>query len=370
MKILCVIDSFGSGGAQRQMIYLACGLKERGHNVEMFSYYPQYEFFKRQIEDAGICIHQLDKRVTSSFYIIKSLSQIVKAQGVEAVIAFLNSPSIYVELASLRFRNRVIIVSERGGGTQECVIKRVMRAALHGLASAVVTNNHANARKLQRFPWLKRRVRVIYNGVRVPVLNFVEAPGSIQRLRLIAIGRIDANKNAANVIEALAQVEKLHGVVPSLSWIGRRDDSVYGSKVDRLLAKYPGVRCRWTWAGERSDVLELLNDSHALIHASYHEGLPNAVCEALAAGRPVLASNVCDHPLLVENEERGFLFDPSSPHAIAEAICRLGSGSRAEWERWSSNARCFAEAHLSTRGMVDKFENELTTALGRRARRT
>jgi len=46
----------------------------------------------------------------------------------------------------------------------------------------------------------------------------------------------------------------------------------------------------------------------AFVHPSFYEGMPNVVCEALAAGLPVLVSDVCDHPLLVEKGVQGFLF--------------------------------------------------------------
>jgi glycosyltransferase involved in cell wall biosynthesis len=69
----------------------------------------------------------------------------------------------------------------------------------------------------------------------------------------------------------------------------------------------------------------------ALIHPSLYEGLPNAVCEALAAGLPVLISNVCDHPLLVVEGERGFLFDPSDPLSIAMSIERAAALDADSW---------------------------------------
>ena len=54
MKILCVIDSLGSGGAQRQIVNLACGLKKKGHDVDVFVYFPEFSFFRffaRKISD-------------------------------------------------------------------------------------------------------------------------------------------------------------------------------------------------------------------------------------------------------------------------------------------------------------------------------
>jgi len=101
----------------------------------------------------------------------------------------------------------------------------------------------------------------------------------------------------------------------------------------------------------------LLRRHDALIHPSFYEGLPNVVCEALATGIPVLASAVCDHPLLVAEGERGFLFDPESPQSIAAAITRFTALSVADRRRFSRNAREYAEANLGVEKMVGAYES-------------
>ena len=65
MKILLVIDHFGSGGAQRQMVYLAGGLHDRGHDVEFFVYHPHHDFFRSAVDERRIVVHEVDRRSTS-----------------------------------------------------------------------------------------------------------------------------------------------------------------------------------------------------------------------------------------------------------------------------------------------------------------
>src|SRR5690606_21739605 len=101
------------------------------------------------------------------------------------------------------------------------------------------------------------------------------------------------------------------------------DDEAAKAEVDAALAA-EGVADRWRWLGRREDVPELMRAHDALVHPAFFEGLPNAVCEALASGLPVLASRVCDHPRLV-GEDRGLLFDPGSPEDIAAALERFAA---------------------------------------------
>jgi glycosyltransferase involved in cell wall biosynthesis len=109
--------------------------------------------------------------------------------------------------------------------------------------------------------------------------------------------------------------------------------------------------------GERTDVPELLSNHHALILGSFYEGLPNAICEALASGRPVLASDIGDHPILIQNNKTGFLFDPNKPEDIAECIYKFTQLSQKELTAMGHKARQFAEKHLSTDVGVTAYEN-------------
>jgi glycosyltransferase involved in cell wall biosynthesis len=53
------------------------------------------------------------------------------------------------------------------------------------------------------------------------------------------------------------------------------------------------------------------------------DGIPNVLVEAMAAGAPVVATNVSGIPELVENEVNGLLIEPDDPQALADALMRL-----------------------------------------------
>ena len=76
-------------------------------------------------------------------------------------------------------------------------------------------------------------------------------------------------------------------------------------------------------AGERDDVGELLAAADLFVLSSRSEGLPLSILEAMAAGLPVVASDVGGVPELVVDGETGLLVPPGDPHALAAAIDRL-----------------------------------------------
>jgi glycosyltransferase involved in cell wall biosynthesis len=92
--------------------------------------------------------------------------------------------------------------------------------------------------------------------------------------------------------------------------------------------------------------------------------LPNVVCEALAAGRPVLVSNTLDHPRLVQDGRSGYLFDWRQPETLAEAIAKLSRLDTHELEAMGQAARTFAAANLSLVGFTDAYEGLFHRLLG------
>ena len=77
------------------------------------------------------------------------------------------------------------------------------------------------------------------------------------------------------------------------------------------------------FAGWRKDVPRILAASDVLVLPSLSEGLPLAVLEAMAAGLPIVASNVGGVPEAVIDGETGFLVEPSSARSLREAILKL-----------------------------------------------
>jgi glycosyltransferase involved in cell wall biosynthesis len=375
MKLLLIIDHFGSGGAQRQIVELACGLKRRGHAVEMFVYHPQHDFFRASLNEHQIAVHERPEGRGSSIGVIKRLAALMRRGRFDVSVSFLPTANIFSELASVVVPGTKLVVSERTSfHDDKSVIGALLRRLLHLLSDWVVANSETQAAWLRSRPWLRNKVSCIYNGVDLSRFRPIEStrmPG--RTLRLLGIGRIGPEKNLANLITALAMFDDKFGYVPEIGWAGGRDSSragqLYCERIDTLLSGLPNVQRSWRWLGLWSDVPSLLREYHALVHPSLYEGLPNAVCEALATGVPVLASNVCDHPLLIADGSRGYLFDPRDPASICTAIAKLAEIDADGWRSLRRNAREYAAASLSVEKMVGSYNALLESLItGRQPR--
>ncbi len=84
-----------------------------------------------------------------------------------------------------------------------------------------------------------------------------------------------------------------------------------------------GLEGRVLFLGVRNDVPKLLAASDVLVLSSEYEGVPLTVLEAMAAGKPVIATAVGGVPELVEDGVTGILVPPRNPEALAQGILRL-----------------------------------------------
>lgn len=362
VDLLFVIDSLGSGGAQRQMVTLARGLHQAGHRVEFFVYHAE-NFFLKELQAAGIPIHLHGKRYRFSFGPVLALRALLRARSFDILLAFLDTPSLYAELASIGVAGPRLVVSERfmflpsGLSLQARAMQQ-----MHRFADAITVNSHHQRDRMNaRYPWMRKKTHTIYNGYDLD--EFRPRPsGSVfnHDLKLLAVASVSPKKNSLNLARAVKICAEEYRVKVVVDWIGRYDAQGEGRVAFERTAAYvqeAGIASQWRWLGERHDIPDQLANCDALVHPSYYEGLSNAICEALCCGRPVLAGHVCDHAYLVQPGIRGLLFDPSSPESIAQCIWefyRLDPSKRSGMGR---DARQFAEEHLSNQRYANAYEH-------------
>jgi glycosyltransferase involved in cell wall biosynthesis len=176
--------------------------------------------------------------------------------------------------------------------------------------------------------------------------------------RLIAVGRLKAPKDFLTLIRAFAELPD--GSFEGLIVGDGPDRAPVEAEIRRL-----GLDGRVRLAGERSDVPALLADSDVFVLSSRSEGLPVSVLEAMAAGLPVVASDVGGLRELVVDGETGLLIPPGDATALAAALSHLiedrdlrpalGAAGRARAEELFDLA-AFRRAH------VELYERELAGA--------
>ncbi len=366
MKILIVIDTLGSGGAQRLKASLAKSLSDLGHKVELVIYNSKDPFFASEFQSYGIKIHTVYKEKQGfSMRVVQQLRSILLKNNYDGVISSMHAPSIYAALAKLGVKKGKLIICEESSSSASIPIFKKFLFYLAALtANSIVANSFNETKLLKRLPGLSKKVHTIWNGFEIT--PFFESQNVIGEKvnKLLVVGRIAYPKNGVNLLKALSLFLSRNGWVPKVDWAGRRDNdnkSIEMQKeMDRYLSKHPEISSNWTWLGEVKNVEKLYHESDALILVSIYEGLPCVICEAMIEGCFVIASNVCDHPLIMGNENRGFLCNPLSPESICDSIERLNSISLKRKNKMIKEAREFAESYFNQDKMAHAYESLLT----------
>lgn len=349
-KILLVIDNLGSGGAQRQIVNLALALKREGYGVQVFIY-QSILHFEPDLAGSEIPLYCFPKKGKYSFRPVLDLRRLVRELEIDVVVSFLETPSLYAEIAMIGLSRPKLVVSERFMYPEGRIpIRLRVMQEFHRLADKITVNSHhQRVRMVKEFPWMGSRISTIYNGYELDRYRSI-GHGANDRIEYLSIASVSRKKNSINLAKALRVLRDMHGISVHVSWVGVESVAIEGRDAFEETDKYleeNGLRENWSWLGERRDVPALLAQCKALIHPSYFEGLPNVICEALASGKPVLASCVCDHPILVRDDFRGYLFDPNSPESIAESILRFERLDTSGMSRMGHNSRMYAESELS-----------------------
>jgi len=361
MNVLCFIDSLGSGGAQRQLVSLGIGLKNRGHAVRFLMYHDDDHFLDM------LKIYDISYHVIKVRSYIKRALEVRKILGCgwqEVVLAFLEAPSFYAEISAISERKWGLIVGERLANPNMNKISGVLLRQFHRVADVVVSNSHTNRMMLEAlFPFLDGKVCTIYNTVDLNRFRLksdyrIGSCGKIhQEFRVFVFASYQKKKNMLNLAKALKIIqEKNNDEAIVVHWYGAMPagpdayDEVFEyvsmNKIEKYFHMHDAVK----------DVERKMTLADAVGLFSFYEGLPNAVCEGMACGKPILLSRVCDAGNLVQDGRNGFLCDPESPEDIADKINCIASLSKEQRERMGQESRKMAEELFSEEKIVGRYE--------------
>ena len=200
----------------------------------------------------------------------------------------------------------------------------------------------------------QRKVTQIYNGVDAarfhpadravsPALTLAGCPFRHPDHWLVGtVGRMQTVKDQTLLARAFIRVlEQAPELKPRLRLV-MIGDGPLRSEAQALLDAAGVADLAWL-PGERHDVPEVLRSLDCFVLPSLAEGISNTILEAMAAGLPVIATQVGGNPELVADGRTGMLVPPSDPEAMARAIIacatdpdqtrRMGQAGRAEVER-------------------------------------
>ncbi len=187
--------------------------------------------------------------------------------------------------------------------------------------------------------------------------SFVRPPEySATAFNLAIVGRLDAVKGHATAIDALATA----GPEVQLHIIGSGPTETQL----RQQVQETGTGTRVHFHGFRRDIYAYLAHCDALLMPSLHEGLPYTLLEAMALGRPIIASRTGGLAEVIEDGESGLLTPVGDADALAGAITRLAQDADL-CQRLGRHARQVQQSRFSLDGMARRYCEQYRAALTR-----
>jgi glycosyltransferase involved in cell wall biosynthesis len=338
-RILYVINSLGTGGAERSLAELLPRLTDVGIEPVVACFERRPQGVEQAVVEAGVQLiflssptipgralelRRVVRLVTPDVIHTAIFESDVAGRlagwrtGIPVVTSLINmsyEPGRLLDPNVRRWKLRV--VREIDGWTA-----RRLTARFHAVSKSV---KHAAVRALRIRP---EKVDVIERG-RDP--RRLGRPGPERRRQVrrdqgipeeaevvVAVGRLEHQKGHRHLIDAVARLSDRPRLVVLI--VGR--DGHMSTDLKHQVRSL-GLTGRVRFLGHREDVPDLLAAADLLALPSLNEGAAGAAIEAMALGLPVVASDLPPLREVTECGASGLLVPVASPHALAEAIVRL-----------------------------------------------
>ncbi len=349
MRILHLVIGGEIAGGQLVALQLARAARDRGDVVSFVS--PTTGPFAERALHEGFPVAVIDVGRTYRFDGLLRLTRLLRREQADVLHTHTLAAANALARTAGRLA-RVPVVSHLHIANHFRPATRPLLAGLDNatarFAAALVAVSE-DTRRAYEDQGYRGQIRVVYNGVPAATGNTdgVRTALSIPAdAPLVAeVGRLCDVKGQRELIDAVARLPGVHAVL-----VGA--DLERGGAYERALrhrAEELGVADRVVFAGYRDDAERVVAAADVFALPSWTEGLPLVVLEAMALGRPVVATAVGGTPELVSDGETGLLVPPRDVEALTAALRRvladevlqqrLGeAGKRRVAERFSSEA--------------------------------
>lgn len=304
---------------------------------------------------------EFDRHGTNFFAELKQISfyrSLLKTVTPDVVFTYTVKPNIYggIACASLKVPYIVNITglgtAIENGGVMQKLLLTLYKFGLRK-AQKVFFQNESN----RDFMLSKGVVKCKYDvlpgsGVNLDEHRAEAYPYDEDPIVLVTIGRIMKDKGADEVLYAAKVIrQEYNNVVFKI--VGDFDGD-YEEKVQT--AENSGFI---EYLGKQSNIHGILKDSHAIVHASYHEGMSNVLLEAAACARPIIATDVPGCREIYRDGVSGISCKARDGDDLVRAIREFIELSYREKESMGQAGRTIVEGQFDRAIIIDKYMKEI-----------
>ncbi|MDP5134707.1 glycosyltransferase family 4 protein [Rheinheimera baltica] len=315
--VIHVVSSLKVGGAERFVIDLCQEQLQLGMDVAILSFGLPEDALVKVCRELGL-----------HFFILSGKSWQAQLKRYQLLSKFdvihLHSPAVLKSLIFhvMLLKNKTLIYTRHGAAP----LRETHWVWLHRLArrfiSAVTFVSADAQRTFGHHDWHNVPQYIIDNGVKLPTevitSEHTGMAANIDILRLGSVGRMVKLKSQLSLLQAVSQmdIESQHKI--ELHFFG---DGELRSQLEAFHQQHSGIKA--VFHGMETNRENIYPNIDVLVVTSSTEGLSMVILEAMAYGKPVIATRVGGNPMLVKTGETGFLYEFNDIEALSSLISGL-----------------------------------------------
>ena len=374
INILYVIDTLFIGGAEQHVATLCRHIdKEKFHVVvcTLFSRnLSQIEPFAVQIEKMGIRVERLGLTTWRDVRTFKKYSNLIDEEKIDIVHAHTVPADFWGCLIAKLFRHCKTVVTLHGPDLEKTCVSKLQYTLVNTiLSNRIITASGLLKRMAIRENFARvEKVMVIPNQVDIDFFNPLEKGNKFRAeynipddtIIIGSVGRFERSKGFEICFQVFAKVRMQHSKLKFILCGYGKEEGFYKAVIKDL-----GIEKDVIFTGPRMDIDEVMAAIDILLFTPYYgEGFGLVLIEAMASGKPVVASNVYPTPEIVIDGRTGFLPFPEKPVETMEKvdvdpfvkkILYLIQNNDAR-KTMGSEGRCVAEEKYSTKIIMKQIE--------------
>ncbi len=368
MKITLVIYGLGGGGAERVMSIVASYWVSKGWGVTLIllsaptkeSFYALDPRIQLKSLDLAVKSTNLLSAIRNNWNRVQILRQAIIASKPDVVISFMNSVNVSTIVACWGSKIPVIISEHIYPGCNDAnkIWKFIMKSAYRYADLITVLTQNA----LPFYPAEQGYRTIVMPNPVVASAVTASVPQLLQTPSLVAVGRLHPQKGFDLLLQAFHKIQAKHP-----DWqITILGEGPMRAELEQLRSQLKLTDCVHL-PGLVDNVPEYLDRADLFVMPSRFEGFPMALCEAMAAGLPVLAADCLSGPSdIIEDGVNGVLVKTEDIDALAAGLDSLMSDP-AKRQQLASNAPNILD-RFGVERVMDMWQDAINRAIARKRR--
>ncbi|GFE82159.1 glycosyl transferase family 1 [Steroidobacter agaridevorans] len=327
LRLLQITHDLDLGGLQ-QVIYNLCRTLDRDRFEIFVLCLRSKGLFASDVEALGIPVYLLEKKQRGAdYFAFRKVAKLLRELRIDVVHTHNTQPFFDGTIGAMLAGVRTVVHTDHARAFPDKLRYMVAEWAMSLYAYRVVGCSEHTSQQLMRYEKIpKRKIVTIPNGIDGSRFDLtidrqakrrelgIHEQGSVIGLAV----RLSDQKGITFLLQAMPRILAKH---PDTTLLIAGDGDL--RKDLEQEAQQLGIAARVKFCGPRKDIPELLKLLDLYVLPSKWEGLPMVILEAMAAGCPIVATDVGGNSSAVVDGVTGALVPPQNPGALADAIIRL-----------------------------------------------